>query len=78
MLTPEMIADGWLPHDGGPCPLESLTPVIIKVRGGEETRFETARSVVWEYGAMIWEICEPLPRSAEVVAYKPETRDADG
>ena len=21
-LTPEMIAEGWLPHDGGPCPVE--------------------------------------------------------
>lgn len=32
MLTPEQIADGWKPHDGGPCPvpLDSYPDIMLE------------------------------------------------
>lgn len=34
-LTDEQITAGWLPHDGGPCPVNPLTTVEIMLRGGD-------------------------------------------
>lgn len=73
MLTDAQRDEGWVKHDGGPCPIDRLTPVLILLRGGEETYWYMAGSVVWQYGAPIWEAGgTPLPESAEVIAYKPD------
>lgn len=33
---PQADADGWIHHDGGPCPVETGTLVDIKLRNGDE------------------------------------------
>ena len=72
-MTDNTLPAGWLPHDGGPCPVPLDSPVTIRVRGGEVTHWDHARAVIWERGTFIHEICEALPDECEVVAYCPET-----
>jgi hypothetical protein len=77
MLTDEMRADGWLPHDGGPCPVPLDSCVTIMIRDGTITKWPRAGAVIWKYGTTIWEAGDcSLPRLAEVIAYKLETPDA--
>jgi len=62
-LTPEMIAEGWLPHDGGPCPVDRRTVVSVVKRNGREFYRNTAAHWDW------WHSNHP----ADIIAYKPET-----
>lgn len=61
MLTPEQIADGWIAHDGGLCPVPLDTTVTAKsARGGLFGAALTARADV-----LIWR---------NIIAYRPEPR----
>lgn len=65
MLTPEQIADGWIEHDGGPCPVPLDSRVTIMCRtGGTDT--DEARE--WWWGR------NRAPVSYEIIAYRPEPR----
>lgn len=65
MLTPEQIADGWIAHDGGPCPVPLGSRVTIMCRGGE-TDTDEARK--WWWGRST-----PIHRY-DIIAYRPEPR----
>jgi hypothetical protein len=75
-LTPEQIAEGWLPHDGGPCPvpLDSmqcmLTPLGVALPEQYGPTPKLARSGQWEWDGT-------LPKFLCVIAYKPESPDHD-
>lgn len=70
MLTPEQIADGWIEHDGGPCPVEPDSRPTVLFRDGEiADNGEEAASWVWEH--------QNFGRAFEhlhIIAYRPEPR----
>lgn len=70
VLTDEQIADGWIEHDGGPCPVDASTPVEILVRAGDVSTWKRAGAVLWQYGSFVAEIFDALPRCCEVIAYR--------
>jgi hypothetical protein len=71
-LTPEMIAEGWLPHDGGPCPVDpDSRPMMVfdnrKWHGSLWRHIPgdwTKEQRKWRCGSADWSRC---------IAYKPET-----
>ena len=65
MLTPEQIADGWIEHDGGPCPvpLDSRPRILFKV--GEPYGSGRVRATCWVWGGY---------GRAAIIAYRPEPR----
>lgn len=65
-LTPEMIADGWIKHDGGPCPvpLDSIVDVMIFSR---QTGNFFACNLLWEHDG----------RQDDIIAYRPESPSHD-
>lgn len=65
MLTPEMRQDGWLEHDGGPCPVPQASLVTVMCRGGDT---DTDYAHTWWWGRN--KIGPAL--NYEIVAYKPE------
>jgi len=70
-LTEEQITAGWLPHDGGPCPVNPLSSVEIMLRGGEVSIWNEAGHIVWQYDSPIGEIGGTgLPYICEVIAYR--------
>lgn len=65
MLSEELRAQGWIEHDGGPCPVEVDDWVHVLLRDGDGRGFDTA-------GYFDWTKCnEP----SDIIAYKPETPD---
>jgi len=65
MLTPEQIADGWIEHDGGPCPVPLAIRVTIMCRGGGT---DTDEAHCWWWGR------NENPVDYEIIAYRPEPR----
>jgi len=55
-LTPEQIADGWLPHDGGECPVDAKRFFSVMFKHMRPTSFAPADCFEW----------------SQVHAYKPE------
>lgn len=72
-LTPEQIADGWLPHDGGPCPvpLDSKPGIITECGKVSQPGWHAAS--VWAGPGDWWKhhSSDPMHR---IIAYKPEPR----
>lgn len=66
MLTDEMKADGWIEHDGGPCPvpLDSKPGVIIR---GFDRNHDISGDPADYY---LWPHCRATP-SANIIAYRP-------
>jgi len=60
---------GFLPHDGGPCPVDGERFIDIVVNG-KIVRNWPARRVVWDYTAFIAETCSTLPADCRVTAYR--------
>lgn len=68
MLTDEMKAQGWIEHDGGPCPVDMWQPVSIMLRNGITARHRDCRWLDWQTSAP-----DVLEYSSDIIAYKPET-----
>jgi hypothetical protein len=64
-LTPEQIAEGWLEHDGGGCPVSPETEVRLWFRD-YRSLVRPASWAIWEHGSSL------LERRDEVIAYRPE------
>jgi hypothetical protein len=67
MLTPEQIADGWKPHDGGPCPVDGQTVVRMLFRNGW-INLRRAECEEWPW--------EPNDPELDIIAYREEPIDA--
>ncbi len=65
MLTKKMIAEGWIAHDGGPCPVPLNQHVEVLCRGGGKGT--GLADYFW------WGRYKDGPASYEIIAYKPET-----
>ena len=65
MLTEEQIADGWIAHDGGPCPLPRYE---VTLRDGRIMRCSYAGSMYWPW--------HDEPYQADIIAYRKELPDA--
>ena len=65
MLTPEQIADGWIEHDGGKCPVPLPSRVTIMCRSGDIGTGE-ASICFWRW--------EEKPVDYDIIAYRPEPR----
>jgi len=63
MLTEGQIADGWIEHDGGPCPVEGTMRVRCLMKGEGEAAFSfIADQLDWSW--------EGWP--SDIIAYRPE------
>ena len=71
------VPDGWIGHNGGPCPVEPFSTPGIIIRGFERWHIcqmpggpegDEAQSFDWRHG-----IGTP---AAEIIAYRPENPDA--
>jgi hypothetical protein len=72
-LSPEQIAAGWLPHDGGHKPKDLHCGVTTLTRGGDVAHWTNPNAPVWRHGTPIAEIAyQTLPRGAEIIAYLPD------
>jgi hypothetical protein len=71
MLTPEQIADGWIEHDGGGCPVDRDSETHVLFADGE---IDLTYAGFWSApfpnadDQWAWE-CSPEDR---IIAYKPE------
>lgn len=74
MLTDELRAEGWIEHDGGPCPvpLDSMPGVLWG--DGHLTPIGEFRAGEWCDQHDSW--MHFGPRKHHIIAYKPETTDA--
>lgn len=64
-LTPEMIAEGWLPHDGGPCPVKGTASLGVLYRCGLKVRWsldDHISDAVWRHDGS----------ANDIIAYRPE------
>ena len=71
MLTPEQIADGWKPHDGGPCPVPLDRRVSVMF---DDSIISTATAAFWANGHDWWQ-WEGAPEH-RIIAYREEPSDA--
>ena len=62
-LTPEQIADGWIEHDGGECPIPYWQ---VLLRDGRTMRTRGSD--------MYWPHFAGEPYAADIIAYRPENR----
>lgn len=63
-LTPEQIEQGWIEHDGGPCPIRGLVGIPVLIRAG-------IQGVVLPQ-AIGWEWDKPASPLGQIIAYRPE------
>jgi hypothetical protein len=63
-LTPEQIADGWKPHNGGPCPVWPTRTVLAMLRDGQVGE-RYACDLEWSLDG----------RSDDIIAYKEHNHD---
>ena len=61
-LTEQMKADGWIEHDGGPCPVKG--PVVVMYRTGDQFKWKDAPAEDWTH--------QPTDALLDIIAYKPE------
>ena len=67
MLTEEQIADGWIAHDGGPCPVEPTVLVRYKMRStADDKRANAAGDLDWRHPAF------GDDHAVDIIAYRPE------
>ena len=62
--TEAMLADGWIKHDGGPCPVDMWTPVTIMRRDGKTAKHPDCRWLDWRF--------YPDYEHTDIIAFKPE------
>jgi len=63
MLSEQHIAEGWLRHDGGPCPVAEESTVKVKLRSGDIGTMK-GYELYWEHDG----------RTDDIIAYKPEPK----
>lgn len=64
--TEAMLADGWIAHDGGPCPVDKWEPVTIMRRDGKTAKHPDSRFLDWRpYEAYA---------HTDIIAYRPEPK----
>jgi hypothetical protein len=65
MLNEAMKAEGWIEHDGGPCPVPLDSRPIYMMRDGviDRSQLGTAASLIWD---------NRVPECDQIIAYKPE------
>jgi hypothetical protein len=56
------LPEGFIPHDGGPCPVSKTVAVPVIIRAGIHG-VVTPHAIGWEWGS---------PPSSDIIAYKPE------
>jgi hypothetical protein len=66
-LTEQMKADGWIEHDGGPCPVPLGSKPAIMFRDGQTYDQPTAFAAAWH-----WSQLNQLSSMGDIIAYKPE------
>ena len=47
MISEQMKAEGWIEHDGGPCPVDAWQPVMIMRRDGKTAKHPDSRFLDW-------------------------------
>jgi len=70
MLSEQQIAEGWLPHDGGPCPVDYDSRPSVLIAGftrPHDASGDKARDYVWMHATHV-------PHAARIIAYKPEPK----
>lgn len=67
MLTPEQIADGWIAHDGGDCPVPLDSRPAVLFRDGEIINGRKAENWVWEHKAFPIRLTH-----VHIIAYRPK------
>ncbi len=73
-LTDEMIAAGWLPHDGGPCPVPLDSRPGVMFRDGEIVPPGEFTAGPWRWDRPLKSVARR--ESRDIIAYRPETPDA--
>lgn len=68
MLTPEQIAEGWIEHDGGPCPVAMHIEITPLYRDKEDPRKGMRRPFGYA-GAFDW---AHDGEDDDIIAYRPE------
>ncbi len=76
VLTDEQLADGWIEHDGGPCPVALDSLVQIFHRGGHANKHFTPAGWSDEWGRWQWKGGPYDGWNENIIAYKLETPDA--
>jgi len=61
-LTPEQIADGWVPWNGGECPVEPESKPTVMFRDGGCPDSASSRALRWEHNGL----------AGDIIAYKPD------
>ena len=61
MLTPEQIADGWIEHDGGACPVADDARVEVSWKGLSFTFNAKAAANVFDWKSVSAYKLEPTP-----------------
>ena len=71
MLTPEQIADGWVEHDGGPCPvpMDSRPEMLFKRPINEVWEHKPSDKSELQRSLLAW-----MADWSNCVAYRPEPR----
>jgi hypothetical protein len=64
-LTAEEIAEGWIAHDGGPCPVNEGSAPEVMLRN-RRTGVVIAICLAWEHDG----------RGDDIIAFKPENPNA--
>lgn len=71
-LTPEQIADGWLPHDGGPCPVSLDSKPGVIFGDGEVHPVGDITARFWLSDGTDWWQHESGTPEYSIISYKPE------
>lgn len=65
------IPDGWIAHDGGPCPVPLDSYPQVMARDGTIIRRRVAAGI-WARGSADWWQHQGPERNNHIIAYKPE------
>ena len=70
-LTEAMLADGWIKHDGGTCPVHPHAKVGVIIRGFNRNHICQLPGGPDEAGSFEWQH-NPSTPAADIIAYKQE------
>lgn len=73
MLTDAQKADGWIEHDGGPCPVDPHSKPGVMIRGFGSHHICQQPGYHDEAGVYDWHH-NPATHPADIIAYRPEPK----